>query len=372
MGEPVWTDSIPTAAVQFVSDSDLIQYVFNKEFWEKLSTYEKSFVISHEILHLLRNHLKRMQLIKDCDYKVANIAADLIVNEVLIKNYSFDKNLLEIKDQLCWVENILPDVNIKDHSFEDLYFLLLNKDSDNNSLDEVSQWGDTCKEKCTHSSDNSEVVRRTLEKAIGDLSELERDGILQQAGTGQGNQEWIFPHIKIKKRKWETIIKKWSSFHAGSRDIEQWVRLNRRYTTLGGNLILPTEAEDEDKEKDKLEVVFFLDVSGSCVKYAPRFFKASESLPQDKFNVKLFSFDTQVHPVIDGKVIGGGGTCFDILETYIQNNYSKYPKAIFVLTDGYGTPVSPQVSKNWYWFLTVDYKECIPSKSHIYMLSDFE
>jgi len=51
---------------------------------------------------------------------------------------------------------------------------------------------------------------------------------------------------------------------------------------------------------------------------------------------------------------------------------SKYPKAVFVITDGYGDQINPKKPKNWYWFLSNDYRRCIPDTCNVFNLSEFE
>ena len=95
----------------------------------------------------------------------------------------------------------------------------------------------------------------------------------------------------------------------------------------------------------------------------------------------MFCFDTRVFKLSDediaaGKLYGFGGTYFHILEEYIKQEIKKenkkYPDAVFVITDGMGDNVYPQIPQRWYWFLSADYTYCIPNKSHKFMLENFE
>lgn len=101
-------------------------------------------------------------------------------------------------------------------------------------------------------------------------------------------------------------------------------------------------------------------------------------MPEDKFDVKAFSFNTQVNEIDlkTGRVHKGYGTSFGIIESHIQRyiskNKIKYPKAVFILTDGYGNTVNPKHPERWYWFLTESYKNYIPNKSKSFNLKDYE
>jgi hypothetical protein len=146
------------------------------------------------------------------------------------------------------------------------------------------------------------------------------------------------------------------------------------------NMFLPSEMEIEEKEdvKKRIKVMFFQDTSGSCIHLAERFFKAAKSLPTERFDIEMFCFDTQVYKtsLTSGKLYGFGGTSFSILERYIINqckgDMRKYPKAVFVITDGYGDCIDPKYPKRWYWFLDPYYTNCIPKKCNTFNLSDFE
>lgn len=186
---------------------------------------------------------------------------------------------------------------------------------------------------------------------------------------------------KVKKnRKWETVIKKWSRrYKDKDRQEEQWTRRARRYSQISPDLMLPTDAEVEDKSETRIKVRFYQDTSGSCYGFRDRFFTAARSLPKDRFDVELFCFDTRVHPASleEGKIYGGGGTSFHILEDHVQQQLKRgeikrHPEAIFVITDGYGDRVSCAEPTKWYWFLSDNYTHCIPDKCNIFMLRDYE
>jgi len=62
MGRPVFTEELPTAAVVYdprdMSGKVLAWYV-NPTFWDSLDDYNRAFVLAHESLHILFNHIKR-------------------------------------------------------------------------------------------------------------------------------------------------------------------------------------------------------------------------------------------------------------------------------------------------------------------------
>jgi len=93
----------------------------------------------------------------------------------------------------------------------------------------------------------------------------------------------------------------------------------------------------------------------------------------------MHCFDTEIYEttLASGKLYGFGGTSFDIIEGYIQrkikyNDNLKYPDAVFIITDGYGNNVYPEIPKRWYWFLSTGYTSCIPKTCNTFALSNYE
>lgn len=93
----------------------------------------------------------------------------------------------------------------------------------------------------------------------------------------------------------------------------------------------------------------------------------------------MFCFDTRVYETSlkTGKLYGFGGTSFYIIEDHIQKliieENIKYPKAVFIITDGWGSHVKPEQPDKWYWFITHPGSDSyIPEKSNIYKLENYE
>lgn len=387
MGKPYFTEAIETAAVQFDATGRHVAYLFNPNFWNSLSDYERIFVICHESLHVILNHGYRAKDSKD--NKKANIAMDIVVNHTLVRKFGFDRTKLSNDKELCWVDTIFPGQDIQpDESFE-YYYSKIKDDSKFDSLDDHSglsmsaeEWQDVIDSMGDSlTNEEKESLEEMMEKHFQTKDEEEDTKHGQQAGTMPGCG-WKIIKVKVpKKKKWETVIKKWSKKYdkADLQDVEQWARTNRRFSALAsGGLFLPTEMEVEHEIEGKIDVWFFQDTSGSCYHLAERFFKAAASLPSDRFNIRLFCFDTKIYETSlkSGKLYGFGGTYFNIIENYIQGEIAKtkmkYPSAVFVVTDGYGNPVKPQYPKLWYWFLSTDYKYCIPPECNTFHLKNFE
>ena len=413
MGYPRLTFEVDTAAVTFDQDGRRLEFLFNPQFWKESDTYKKEFVICHECLHVILNHGVRIKDIgrNKLNLQLTNYALDIVVNHMLVDKFNFDRMSLQKQETLCWIDTVFG----KDHqkveknrAFEYYYGLLKEKIQQNAKSGKL-----TIKNSDGSNSDidaetldahelleviNDESLRKKLEEQINEnLNSIDKKDFIERLGkTGEGNKALnesqeagkehggMLFHFDLKqkiakKKKWETVIKKWSlKYLRDDQDTEQWAKTNRRIDGLVKNLMLPSDFDEQNSKLDRIEVWFFCDTSGSCAHFKDRFFKAARSLSPEKFILRLFSFDTKVYDVNieDGKVYGGGGTSFVILERAIQSaikaNKCKYPEAVFVLTDGYGDHVKPEFPKRWYWFLSVNARYCIPKECNIHLLSQFE
>ena len=120
LGRPVFVDDIPTAAVQFDCAGDCVLFMFNPEYWNKLCNYERCFVIAHECLHVSLNHGVRTMGIVDGP---VNECLDVVVNELLVDKFGFDRSKLSDGEDYCWVDTVFPKEKDmpKDKSFEYYY-----------------------------------------------------------------------------------------------------------------------------------------------------------------------------------------------------------------------------------------------------------
>lgn len=405
LGRPVYSDNIDTACVLFNKEGNCVGFEINQKFWESLTLTQKAFIIAHECMHVILNHGIRAKdlMEKNVLMECANKSMDVIINETLAKNYFNRKELGDLSDKLCWYDTCFDKKDNIEHdkNFEYYYNVMCRKkpNGDNRSgsgkskgqllddhsglWDKQADW-ESVEDYLNQVAENcsAQDIQNMLDK-IGKQIQDANSSAGGSRGTGAGGGFLIIkPELVKKKKKWETVINKWATTQLKQvdKDQEQWARINRRFVLMGDDMFIPSEIEIEDVDEDqkKIDVWFFQDTSGSCQHLAPRFFKAARSLPEKSFNIRMFCFDTEVYETSlkSGKLYGFGGTSFSCIEHKIQSIMNKekvkYPKAVFVITDGYGDNVHPQHSDRWYWFLSCNYKYCIPQKSSTYMLQDFE
>jgi len=380
-GKPVFTNMVETAAISFNDEGESVEFLFNQDFWNNLNDYERKFVICHECLHVVLNHGIRT---RDSQTKFAsNIAVDLIVNHTLVNKFGFERE--KISGDLCWVDVVFDkEDEVPDDKYFEYYYNLLGDTKtievqfiDDHTALGQSEWEQPVRDLNDRLDDSEkESLKQSVEKHFQDTGN-------NQAGSSPGGW-WTFVDTSEvrKKRKWETVIQEWAKHHIKKdfSDQEQWARLNRRFAFLNPHLMLPSEmeTEHETKKEKKITVFFFQDTSYSCRHFATRFFKAAKSLPEDRFDVRLFCFDTQVYETSleSGKLYGFGGTMFDIIEERLQIEKEKdgeYCKAAFIVTDGYSsTLVSPEFPKRWHVFLMTSCRAAFDPSCNFYNLNDFE
>ena len=415
MGVPRLSFEVPTAAVRFDEKGKNIEFLFNPVFWRDSDTYTKEFVICHECLHVILNHGMRIKDMKASKLNnlLANQCLDVVINHMLVDKFNFDRQSVQNQEKYCWIDTVFGqdhqkiDRNrafeyylgqLKNRIVENIKnntFVIKNDDGSESeveaetidahdfleSIDDEKLKKELASEinKKLNENDKRDFIEKINKTGEG-YKNLNNKPNSQEGGTNDGGLLYrlSLPPVR-RKRKWETVINKWSKKYKCSEEgVEQWVKINRRIANLSNDLILPSEADDENYKEERINVWFFLDTSGSCINLKERFFSAAKSLPNDKFNIRLFCFDTQVYDVniADLKVYGGGGTSFRILEEKIQQTIRaekiKYPEAVFVISDGYGDMITVAKPKRWYWFLTTAFKSYIPQDSSVYLLSHFE
>jgi hypothetical protein len=414
MVTPKFSEKIPTAAVSLNQSNKCLDFLINEDFWNTCNLEKKAFLISHEASHLIQSAGIRTN--GKCD-EAKNVALDIPVNEALIKYFGFNRSNVDPQDQFCWMSNVFPpDLETQlgravppapsGKSFEFYYDLLKKQDRMKPSGGKLSfnnhdkllgnEKGDGCP---------AEDIEEFLDHLIDSLDEASAESLKEILNRQESSDEIVESSEKktqdvggklagknaagiiariekkfvVKKPKWETIIKKWAKkFVEKDFEVNHWLIKNRRFALLPSSLMLPNDIDTDDrlKDKEKMQVFVMMDYSGSCVHHAKRFYRAFDSIPKT-IKVRLFSFDTYCTELNkkERQMVGGGGTTFTCIEDKVQEIVAKekikYPW-VWVLTDGIANVVEPEKPKNWTFLLTMDYRRCIPEKSKIYDLSEFE
>lgn len=414
IGKPLFTKSIKTAAVGFDNVGKVIYLIINPDFWDSLDINNKVFVICHEALHVILNHGKRGN--EYPDQKMVNFAQDIVINEMLISSFGFNKFEIQNWNKYCFVETVFTNEEILTYqihtkgSFHYYMNLMEKQKEQNEGLECVDQHSnkqsspdgssnnqqspsdkeidDLIQAAQEHMDQAAKTIKEEIDPIISDVEKydfaqkikVDFEGEPTGAGcTPMGALIAANPYYVKKKKKWEEIVKKHlrSMIKYETVEVESWISRKRSHHCLSPELMIEGLWNQEKAVKQKYKLVFFLDSSGSCLSYAKRFVKMLQSIPEDSFSIEAYAFDNNLYPIDlkTGQVRGGGGTYFTILDNKIREmtQKSRHPDAVFVLSDGDGNTFNPERPKLWHWILTPRHSlHYIPKESPKHKMENFE
>ena len=299
---------------------------FNRDFFKDLTTKNVEFVIAHEILHNVFDHMGRTE---GRDRKIFNAAADYCVNGQLVRD--------RIGDRITGFQ-MFHDQKYYGWSAEQVYDDIYEK-MDNDMLDALGQLLDDHID--WENNPNGQSYTKEELKAIRD--EI-REATMQAAqAAGAGNVPAavarMIKEMTEPKMNWREILRQ--QIQSIIRNDYTFMRPNRKGWHM--NAILPGTNFDET-----IDICIAIDMSGSIGND-----QASDFLGEIKgimdeykdFKLKLWCFDTDVYNEADFdgyssdeflnyQVKGGGGTDFDANWVYMKDR-DIIPKKFIMFTDGY-------------------------------------
>lgn len=313
----VESQSIDTAA------TDGKNILINNTFFSSLSSSEQNAVMLHEVLHLALLHVFRMN---NRNSEVWNIAADIVVNDLIDLNTSFTLPKGAIRDKSFRKKSVeyVYEQLIKNNKRLKLYNLD-NPDllSDRTDVTQTKQIDENEQHEIeTYWKDNIQVLQKSAEinKDKGSIP----GGLEAEIGTV------LEPEVDWRTALWKFVAKTPSDFD----------EYDRRFFYRGLYL--------EGLESESINVSVCIDTSGSVSDHLLEQFMGElkgilRSYPHVKCD--LFYADWSLNgpyeiDSIEGvpKVIGRGGTSFKPFFNYIKKNNDHFNsnKALIYLTDGFG------------------------------------
>ena len=332
-------DWCPTAA------TDGRHLYFNTQFFNALSNKEIEFVIAHEILHCVFDHLIRRE---DRDPMLYNIAADYIVNNTLVR------------DRIGELPKLVPcyqDFKYDGWTSEEVYDELFKEAEKNGKefleklgelLDEHVDWEadpngngeDNGKDGDQNGKGRPKYSKEELEKIRDELKESMMASA-QAAGAGNipGEIARMIKELTEPKMNWREILRQ--QIQSTIRNDYTFARPNRKGWHTGA--VLPGMNFDET-----IDIAIALDMSGSIGNEQAQDFLGEVKGIMDEYkdyNIKIWCFDTKVYneddfsgddgrDLLDYEIMGGGGTDFMVNWEYMKEN-DIVPKKFVMFTDGY-------------------------------------
>ena len=308
---------------------------FNREFFQKLSIKQIEFVIAHEILHNVFDHLSRNE---GRDHRIFNIAADYCVNGQLIRDHIGEIPPKEIKifhdpKYYTWgAEQVYDDIYDK-HTDEELSAL-------GQRLGEHIDWGNQDGDSQDGKGNRPQYSKEELKKIRDEM----REAIVQAAqaagaGNTPANIQRMIKELTEPKMDWRQILRQ--QIQSTIKNDFSFMRPNRKGWHM--NAILPGQNYQET-----IDICISIDMSGSIGDDQARdFLTEIKGIMEEykDFKIKLWCFDTAVYNEADFdgytidefedyKVAGGGGTEFMANWEYMKENDIN-PKKFIMFTDGY-------------------------------------
>ena len=317
-------DWLPTAA------TDGRHIFFNREFFSKLSVKQIEFVIAHEILHNVFDHMGRVE---SRNRRIWNIAADYCVNGQLVRDKIGDHNLPDIK--------IFHDQKYYGMGAEEVYEKIFD-DMDEQELNALGQlldehidWGegDPSGKRPSYSKEELKKIRDEMREATIQAA--------QAAGAGNvpASVQRMIKEFTEPKMNWREILRQ--QIQSTIKNDFSFMRPNRKGWHMSA--VLPGQ-----QFLETIDICIAIDMSGSIGdEQAKDFLSEIKGIMQEyrDFKIKLWCFDTKVYneqdydgysmdEFDDYEVMGGGGTEFDANWNYMKD-HDIQPKKFIMFTDGY-------------------------------------
>jgi predicted metal-dependent peptidase len=323
MGIKEADDWLPTAA------TDGRNIYFNRAFFTPLTTKQVEFVIAHEILHAVFDHMGRRE---GRDPKIFNIACDFAVNGQIVRDRIGDHNLPDIK--------IFHDPKYYGKSAEEIYDDIYEQMDD----EELAALGQLLDEHLDPNGEGKDGQPQYSKEELKQIRDEMREAVMQAAqAAGAGNVPAsiarMIKELTEPKMNWREILRQ--QIQSTIKNDYTFMRPNRKGWHMSA--ILPGTNYDET-----IDICVAIDMSGSIGdEQAKDFLSEIKGIMEEykDFKIKLWCFDTQVYNeadfdgysmdnFVDYEPMGGGGTDFDCNYEYMKEN-NITPKKFIMFTDGY-------------------------------------
>jgi predicted metal-dependent peptidase len=317
--------------------TDGLKFYYNSRFIMMLKPKEVEFLVGHEVLHVVYDHMGRRGT---RDPQLFNIANDYAVNADLKRHkvgqfITTVPCLYEQKYDGKSSEEIYDDLmkNVQKIDIESLVDQMIDDhlDGDGEGDGDGDKEGNGKRPKM--SPEERERVRQEVKQAIINAAQSAEAGTLPL-----GVERLIKQHVN-PVMPWRELIQ--TNLTSAIRTDFSWMRPSRRSWHM--DAIMPGMTPGEE-----IDVVVAIDMSGSISNHQAQAFLGEIGGMMDSFDgykVHVFCFDTETYnpqdftsenlDSIDSyEPMGGGGTDFDCIFDYLKK-VGNVPKRLICFTDGY-------------------------------------
>ena len=320
--------------------TDGLKFYYNSRFIMMLKPKEVEFLVGHEVLHVVYDHMDRRGT---RDPQIWNIADDYAVNADLKRHkvgqfITTVPCLYEQKYDGKAAEEIYDDLmkNVQKIDINSLIDQMIDDhlEGDNEGEGEGQDGDDEGKGKRPQMSpEERERARQEIKQAIINAAQS------AEAGSLPKGVERLIRNATNPVMPWRELIQ--TNLTSAIRTDYSWMRPSRRSWHM--DAIMPGMTPGEE-----IDVVVAIDMSGSISNRQAQAFLGEIGGMMDAFDgykVHVFCFDTETYnpqdftsenmDSIDGyEPMGGGGTDFDAIFEYLKS-IGNVPKRLICFTDGY-------------------------------------
>lgn len=423
---PSFSEEVDRAAVTFDFTGRAFKFEVNRDFWQSLAFHSQCFVLAHEIMHPLLDHVFRgpeyVKSLKESGGKyqcvteeVLNQMMDIEINEALVSDaYGFIRSLLSFADSICFVDTVFPEeiiaaekmvTNQKFEYYTDIYLKHVQDSRFGGlgdlifnymgylraSLDPVSGASEAVDEPFIQpeaSVDYDELMsaRQAVLDEFFDGKEVHPQDILKNkdvlGGTGafgSGSVGYIAVKLEVTRSlddAFDISIRRVSQKLKRTRQKTSWTTPDRRlYSVMHSidpSMSLPSRRIEEYEVDEKQKLLVYMDTSYSCLEHVKKLMELVIGMPEDKYVVETYIFAGHVAP-IDLKSnphFYSGGTSIERVYRHAQERFEEQDyDAVFVLTDGEFSNCHASYMlqfKDWHWFLVPSYDtSALPARSSV-------
>ena len=324
--------------------TDGLKFYYNSRFIMMLKPKEVEFLVAHEVLHVVYDHMGRRN---HRDPQIWNIADDYAVNADLKRHkvgqfITTVPCLYEQKYDGKAAEEIYDDLmkNVQKLNIDQLVDMMLDDhldgdeedgDGDGDGEGNGDKQGKAKRPKMT--PEERERARQEIKQAIINAAQS------AEAGSLPLGVERLVKDVTDPKMPWRELIQ--TNLTSAIRTDYSWMRPSRRGWHM--DAVMPGMTPGEE-----IDVVVAIDMSGSISnKQAQAFLGEIAGMMEsfDGYKVHVFCFDTAIYnpadftsenmDTIDNyEPAGGGGTDFDAIFEYLKKE-GNVPKRLICFTDGY-------------------------------------
>jgi predicted metal-dependent peptidase len=400
----IWNNKVPTAGVS--KNGINYQLVINESFWESLTDLTRLGLLKHELLHIAFGHLTTV--FKFSDRRLANIAMDMEINQYIESSWlpggdlssdEFNQLKEAVKaemelakennastEELLAINKKLPSRGIMIDDYDELnldrkagaryYYDMLKEAKDEKNKNGTSgcpNYDDLCDQMDSGNGDGlpdhstwdefdnlSEAEQKLIEKQVQKILSDAKEQTIKKRGTVPGEIEGVIIIDEIVAPKFD------------------WRGYMRRFTGISTKVFTKKIRRKENKRFDanpglkikmKQHMLLGIDTSGSVSdSELQEFMSEINHIYKAGVDITIIQCDTDINSIepykgkLELNVKGRGGTEFDPVLNYYNDNNKKYTSLVYFTDGECYTLVKPKGHVLWVLSERSEMNEDLPGK----------